>query len=129
LPDKGFLELSTGFPRYCGKNSNEADDMTQIPELGDVTYNAASQSFEALATCDTQTGQIRLPASFEAPLDAPEQLVRQGLVADATRKMQNGSELRSRVAHPMGDGSDESDVASLFSSAKRFIGNAWNKAA
>ena len=103
--------------------------MTQIPELGDVTYNAASQSFEALATCDTQTGQIRLPASFEAPLDAPEQLVRQGLVADATRKMRNGSELRSRVAHPMGDGNDESEVASLFTSAKRFIGNAWNKAA
>lgn len=72
--------------------------MTQSKtQIGDVTYNAATQSFEALVTFHTDAGRMRIPSSFAAPLDAPFAHVTDGLWHNARKLLSKPDALHARL--------------------------------
>ncbi|WP_146592381.1 hypothetical protein [Puniceibacterium confluentis] len=70
---------------------------TSRTQIGDVTYNAVTQSFEALVTFHTQAGRIRVAAQYEASLAEDFELVTEGLWQDALNRRQDPNALHARL--------------------------------
>ncbi|MDU8910679.1 orotidine 5-phosphate decarboxylase [Aestuariicoccus sp. MJ-SS9] len=71
---------------------------TGNPQLRDVTYNAATQAFEALVAFDTAEGRQRIASTFAAPIDTPFERAAQGLWQAALVRLNQPGTLRSRRA-------------------------------
>ncbi|APZ52335.1 hypothetical protein [Salipiger abyssi] len=72
--------------------------MTQTPaQIGNLTYNAAEERFEALVTFYTDAGRLRVPSRYPAPLNAEFPEISRGLMSDAMRARQMPDRLRSRL--------------------------------
>jgi hypothetical protein len=69
---------------------------TNRPQIGDVTYNAATQCFQALVTFHTQAGRIRVAAEFRSALDEDFNLVSEGLWQDALNRRHDPKALHIR---------------------------------
>lgn len=67
-------------------------------QLGDVTYNAATERFEALVTFHTPLGRFSIAASHGAPLSAAFDEIADGLLRDALTGFTRSDRLRSRLA-------------------------------
>lgn len=66
-------------------------------QVGNLTYNAAENSFQALVTFHTDEGRLRVASSYPATLDTDEATVERGLIADAMRTRKSGIGLLSRT--------------------------------
>ena len=66
-------------------------------QIGDVTYNAATQSFEALVTFYTDAGRIRVAARHPAPLDADFARVTDALWHNAMKSLDRPDALQARL--------------------------------
>ncbi|MHA6327149.1 hypothetical protein [Roseivivax sp. CAU 1753] len=104
---------------------------TETPKLGQVSYNAAQEAFEALATISTVNGDMRYPVQYPAPLNISDDLVHHGLMARAALAHQQGNDLRSMICATSKDATHRLDVVSTtpFEKARDFFGLVWNKAA
>ncbi|MGR3270991.1 hypothetical protein [Thalassococcus profundi] len=73
--------------------------MTQTKtQIGDVTYNAMTQSFEALVTFYTDAGRVRVAAAYPAKLDADFAEVTDGLWHTAIRQLDAPDALQARLS-------------------------------
>ncbi len=70
---------------------------TSRTQIGDVSYNAATQTFEALVTFHTQGGRTRVAARVPAPLDEDPQSVIDALRLDALERRTDPSALHARL--------------------------------
>ena len=70
---------------------------TSRPQIGDVTYNAATQSFEALVTFDTPTGRIRVAASVPGQIAQDPETMTDALRHDALERKSEPSALHARL--------------------------------
>lgn len=70
---------------------------TSRTQIGDVTYNAATQSFEALVTFHTESGRVRVAAEFQAPLSEDFETVAEGLWRDALDRRVDPLALHARL--------------------------------
>ncbi|WP_136441697.1 hypothetical protein [Pacificoceanicola onchidii] len=66
-------------------------------EIGEIRYNAAEQSFEALITFHGETGTRRIPSSFFAPLDTEFEVVGRGLLQAAEARINRPGQMKSRL--------------------------------
>ncbi|SFE36862.1 hypothetical protein [Roseivivax sediminis] len=66
-------------------------------DIGDVRYNPATASFEALVTVETDRGPVRIPSDFEAPLDTGFHEAVTGLRRAAIRSLEQPDSLRSQI--------------------------------
>lgn len=66
-------------------------------EIGEVRYNPAEQSFEALVTFHGTTGTRRIPTSFCAPLTAEFDVVSKGLLKAAMARINRSDQMKSRL--------------------------------
>lgn len=73
---------------------------TQV-QLSQVIYNAATQSFEALATVTTQTETKTYPCAIEAPITMSFERAAKGLKIKALRKSASNSGMYSQMRHHM----------------------------
>lgn len=72
--------------------------MSQIKtELGEIAYNPASESFEALVIFHTIAGPQRVAASFRAALSAEFETISDGLLRDALNNFARSGALKSRL--------------------------------
>lgn len=71
---------------------------TQV-QLRNVTYNAANQSFEALATVTSQSGTRTHPCFIEAPVTMSFEGAAKGLETQALRNDTRESGLSSQMRH------------------------------
>lgn len=70
---------------------------TSRTQIGDVSYNAASQSFQALVSFHTQGGRVRVAAEFESPVSEDFEVVTEGLWQDALRRRNDPHALHARL--------------------------------
>ncbi|SNR48928.1 hypothetical protein [Puniceibacterium sediminis] len=70
---------------------------TSRTQIGDVTYNAATQSFEALVTFHTKAGRVRVAAEFHAPLSEDFEVVTESLWQDALDRRRDPLALHARL--------------------------------
>lgn len=73
---------------------------TQV-QLSQVIYNAANQSFEALATITNQTDTKTFPCSIEAPITISFERAAEGLKTQALRKSASSHGMYSQMRHHM----------------------------
>ncbi|WP_298859686.1 orotidine 5-phosphate decarboxylase [uncultured Sulfitobacter sp.] len=73
---------------------------TQV-HLSQVIYNAATQSFEALATVKTKTDSKTFPCSIEAPITMSFERAASGLKTQALRANASGTGMYSQMRHHM----------------------------
>ena len=66
-------------------------------DLSEINYNAAEECFQALVTLHEPTGPVRVAADFRAPLNAPDELVRQGLIQSAYSDLYAGRGMTARL--------------------------------
>ncbi len=66
-------------------------------QIGEIAYNPAREAFEALVSFHTSDAQIRVPASFSAPLTAEFATISNGLFQDALRKRATGGAMQSQI--------------------------------
>lgn len=66
-------------------------------QIGEIAYNPALESFEALVTFHSDLGQVRVAACFDAPLTAEFDEVSDGLLRDALEGVMRSDQLRSRI--------------------------------
>ena len=66
-------------------------------EIGDIRYNAATASFEALVTVHTESGDLRVASSYAAPLDTEIDAAESALRAEALAGLDRPDRL---VSHP-----------------------------
>ena len=66
-------------------------------QIGQITYNPADESFEALVTFHGETGTRRVPASFRAPLTAEFDTVSRGLLIAAKARLNRPGQMKSRI--------------------------------
>lgn len=66
-------------------------------QIGNLTYNAGEECYEALVIFHTDEGRLRVASSFHAPLDASEERVRRGLLANAMKTRNSSEGLRARL--------------------------------
>ncbi len=72
--------------------------MTQSQaQIGNLTYNAADECYQALVTFHTDEGRIRVASSFSAPLDAAPEEIERGLLSDALTGQDQPDRLRARL--------------------------------
>lgn len=72
--------------------------MTQTKtQIGDVTYNAANQAFEALVTFYTDAGRIRVASRYNAPLTADFTQISDGLWHNAIKSLNAPDALQARL--------------------------------
>ncbi|MFZ5964139.1 hypothetical protein ACOXXX_14430 [Thalassococcus sp. BH17M4-6] len=72
--------------------------MTQTKtQIGDVTYNASAQAFEALVTFYTDAGRVRVAASYPAALNASFSDINDGLWHNAIRNLDAPDALQARM--------------------------------
>ncbi|WP_417723020.1 hypothetical protein [Salipiger sp.] len=72
--------------------------MTSTPtQLGEVTYNAAEQRFEALVTFHTDRGRVRVASFFDAPMSTGYDSAARGLKTQAMRMLDKPDALQSRL--------------------------------
>ncbi len=69
-------------------------------DLSEINYNAAEECFQALVTFHEPTGPVRVAADFRAPLNAPDELVRQGLIQSAYSDLYAGRGMTARIQAP-----------------------------
>ena len=67
-----------------------------LAQISDVTYNAASQCFEALVTLHIGRYLVRVASAFHAPMDTSFRIITGGLTRAALHDMMNGNALLSR---------------------------------
>ncbi len=70
---------------------------TSRTQIGDVTYNAANQCFQALVTFHTQGGRVRVAAEFESSLGEDFEVVTEGLWQDALRRRDDPHAMHARL--------------------------------
>ncbi|MWD27905.1 hypothetical protein E0K89_010510 [Aquicoccus sp. SCR17] len=66
------------------------------PELSRVTYNPATQAFEAVVTFHNSDGRMTYAASLAAPLDMSFEEAAEGLIRDARAQARKANALGSR---------------------------------
>lgn len=66
-------------------------------QMGDVTYNAADQRFEALVTFHTDRGRVRVASHFDAPMTTGFDAAARGLQAHAMTMIDKPGHLQSRL--------------------------------
>ncbi|MBY6004133.1 hypothetical protein KUV62_09455 [Salipiger bermudensis] len=72
--------------------------MTQSQaQIGNLTYNAADECYQALVTFHTDEGRIRVASSYAAPLDADPEEVERALISDALTAPDRPNRLRARL--------------------------------
>jgi hypothetical protein len=71
---------------------------TQITQLSDVTYNAASRCFEALVTLHDAGQPRRYACAIAAPITTPFAVAAKGLITQALRQHRAGSAPSSQFA-------------------------------
>ncbi|MGY9047815.1 hypothetical protein P775_20575 [Puniceibacterium antarcticum] len=71
---------------------------TSRTQIGDVTYNAATQSYEALVTFHTQAGRVSVAAAFPASLAEEPDVIGEGLWQDALSRRSDPNTLHARLA-------------------------------
>ncbi|MBN9676062.1 hypothetical protein [Salipiger bermudensis] len=72
--------------------------MTQSQaQIGNLTYNAADECYEALVTFHTDEGRIRVACTHSAPLDADPVDVERALISDALIGQDSPNRLRARL--------------------------------
>ena len=82
--------------------ADEDKRMTQTQaRLSQVIYNAATQTFDALATVTTQTGTKTFPCSIEAPITMSFERAATGLKTKALRTSAKGNSIYSQTRHRM----------------------------
>lgn len=67
------------------------------PELSRVTYNPATQAFEAVVTFHNSDGRMTYAASFEASLDTSFEAATEGLIRDARAQARKEGALGSHI--------------------------------
>lgn len=72
--------------------------MTQSQaQIGNLTYNAADECYEALVTFHTDEGRIRVACTHSSPLDADPVDVERALISDALIGQDSPNRLRARL--------------------------------
>ncbi|KMK65297.1 hypothetical protein [Puniceibacterium sp. IMCC21224] len=66
-------------------------------QIGSVSYNAATQSFEALVTFHTDQGRVRVASQYPAPLATDFSVAANGLWNEALRRIDLPGSLRARL--------------------------------
>lgn len=78
--------------------------MTQSQaQIGNLTYNAADECYEALVTFHTDEGRIRVACSHSAGLDADPVDVERALISDALIGQDSPDRLRARLKPRLAD--------------------------
>lgn len=88
---------------------------TQV-QLSQVIYNAATQSFEALATVTTQSGTKTYPCAIEAPITMSFERAAEGLKIKALRNSKSRRGMCSQLRH---------HVATVRAGRARFDPRTW----
>ncbi len=70
---------------------------TSRTQIGEISYNAGTQSFEALVTFHTAEGRLRVPATFMSPLADDHETVAEALLQNALIKCQDPKALTARL--------------------------------
>lgn len=67
-----------------------------LAQISNVTYNAASQCFEAIVTLHIGNALVHIASAFHAPMNTSFRIISGGLTRIALRDMENGNALLSR---------------------------------
>lgn len=98
-----------------GANEDKRMTHTQV-HLNQVVYNAATQTFDALATVTTQAETKTFPCSIEAPITMSFERAADGLKTKALRTSKQGNSMYSQMRHRM---------AAVRAGRPRFDPRAW----
>ncbi|TCS66195.1 hypothetical protein EDD52_1029 [Primorskyibacter sedentarius] len=67
-----------------------------LAQISDVTYNAASQCFEALVTLHVGKTLVHVASAFHAPMNTSYRIITGGLTRVALRDLVRGNAMLSR---------------------------------
>ncbi len=74
--------------------------MNAKTQIGDVTYNAATQCFEALVTFYTERGAVRVASTFKAPVSTEFETAVKGLWQNAQSSLDRPDALQACLLTP-----------------------------
>ena len=101
---------------------------TNRPQLSEISYNPATESYQTLATFHTINGRVRVPAEYEATLDVPQKDVEAALIDAALASFTSKETLRARL-HSQKDMDRKTRRGPLSGFSEIFSRFGWNQAA